>query len=302
MADMDLFIGHPACINQSVYGLWLQGNSLEKAVAARQSRGFASHNASAIHSDTIDQYQVFAMLEHYLKHPQQLASQSLVPLGSDLQHMLIERYFDFDEAVMRELLGKKLTAGLRKVLDDVSERSKINLQSCRRQFDNLKRIYKAVEDTEGGLAENVQNAFLLSRDMSNMYARIVFVCANKLEVSKKRVAHLAFSDIVQCAGVMMALWTPVGAAPGVQLDPVFLQELRDLKFLLNNDRDVLAEHRALVAAELAAHGDTFKTLHAHFKGVARACLAIGAGLSQPKEFRDVFVDVVGQSRRSASRT
>eukprot|EP01137_Pigoraptor_chileana_P014800 Opistho-2@69924 len=125
-----------------------------------------------------------------------------------------------------------------------------------------------------------------------MYARIVFVCANKLEVSKKRVAHLAFSDIVQCAGVMMALWTPVGAAPGVQLDPVFLQELRDLKFLLNNDRDVLAEHRALVAAELAAHGDTFKTLHAHFKGVARACLAIGAGLSQPKEFRDVFVDVV----------
>eukprot|EP01137_Pigoraptor_chileana_P014804 Opistho-2@69936 len=166
MADMDLFIGHPACINQSVYGLWLQGNSLEKAVAARQSRGFASHNASAIHSDTIDQYQVFAMLEHYLKHPQQLASQSLVPLGSDLQHMLIERYFDFDEAVMRELLGKKLTAGLRKVLDDVSERSKINLQSCRRQFDNLKRIYKAVEDTEGGLAENVQNAFLLSRDMS----------------------------------------------------------------------------------------------------------------------------------------
>jgi len=45
---------------------------------------------------------------------------------------------------MRELIGKKVKTNLRKDLDDESERIKIKLFSCRRQFDNLRRIYKGI--------------------------------------------------------------------------------------------------------------------------------------------------------------
>ena len=43
------------------------------------------------------------------------------------------RYYEFDPLVVRELLGKKLTSKQRKDLDDVSEKTKVPLKSCRRQ-------------------------------------------------------------------------------------------------------------------------------------------------------------------------
>ena len=39
----------------------------------------------------------------------------------------------FDEAVVRELLGKKLSSRQRKDLDDIEEKSGVPLRSCRRQ-------------------------------------------------------------------------------------------------------------------------------------------------------------------------
>ena len=52
--------------------------------------------------------------------------------------VLIEQYYAFDENVVREFLGKKLSSKNRKDLDDVSEKTGISLKSCRRQFDNIK--------------------------------------------------------------------------------------------------------------------------------------------------------------------
>jgi len=41
------------------------------------------------------------------------------------------RYYDFDDSVMREILGKKLSARQRKDLDEVCEKTGVNLKSCR---------------------------------------------------------------------------------------------------------------------------------------------------------------------------
>ena len=46
---------------------------------------------------------------------------------------IVNRYYQFDKEVVRELLGKKLTGRVRKDLDDVSEKTNIPLKSCRRQ-------------------------------------------------------------------------------------------------------------------------------------------------------------------------
>jgi len=45
--------------------------------------------------------------------------------------MFFFRYYDFDDAVIRELLGKKLSSRHRKDLDEVSEKTGVVLRSCR---------------------------------------------------------------------------------------------------------------------------------------------------------------------------
>ena len=43
------------------------------------------------------------------------------------------RYYQFDEVIIREILGKKLSGRNRKDLDDVNEKTKMSLKKCRRQ-------------------------------------------------------------------------------------------------------------------------------------------------------------------------
>lgn len=48
------------------------------------------------------------------------------------------RYYAFDEPFVRELLGKKLSKGTKKDLDDVSAKTGITLKSCRRQVGSAR--------------------------------------------------------------------------------------------------------------------------------------------------------------------
>lgn len=52
---------------------------------------------------------------------------------------MVERYHELDDAVLRELFGKKVTSKTRKDLDDVSELTRVPLRSCHRQYDNIRR-------------------------------------------------------------------------------------------------------------------------------------------------------------------
>lgn len=76
------------------------------------------------------------------------------------------RYYEFDDVVIRELLGKKITSKSRKDMDEVAEKTGITLKSCRRQYDNVKRVFKIVEDLPGSLATNIKQHFLLSDDLA----------------------------------------------------------------------------------------------------------------------------------------
>lgn len=58
------------------------------------------------------------------------------------------RYYEFDKEVIREILGKKLTGRQRKDLDDVCEKTRISLKSCRRQvqqFGTTDRLLNTVK-------------------------------------------------------------------------------------------------------------------------------------------------------------
>lgn len=64
--------------------------------------------------------------------PQVLSLPSVV-LSSSLPAPSGGRYYAFDEAFVREVLGKKLSKGTKKDLDDISVKTGVTLKSCRRQ-------------------------------------------------------------------------------------------------------------------------------------------------------------------------
>ena len=76
------------------------------------------------------------------------------------------RYYEFNDNVARELVGKKLTSKNRRDMDEVAERTGITLKSCCRQYDNIKQIYKTVEDLPGSLITNIKQYFLLSDELA----------------------------------------------------------------------------------------------------------------------------------------
>lgn len=51
-------------------------------------------------------------------------------------------------------------------MEEVSEKTGISLKSCRRQYDNVKRIYKSVEDLSGSLVTNIKQHFLLPDELA----------------------------------------------------------------------------------------------------------------------------------------
>jgi Acidic fibroblast growth factor binding (FIBP) len=120
------------------------------------------------------QYRQFEMIEEYLENPRVLQTQFLFPLSEELSQSLINSYYGYDEKVIRELLGKKLTQRIRKELDDVSQKTRVPINGCRRMFDNLKRIQKRVEDIEGPTSDIIIQYFLIPRELAARYANIVY--------------------------------------------------------------------------------------------------------------------------------
>lgn len=62
-------------------------------------------------------------------------------------------------------------------MDEVSEKTGVTLKSCRRQYDNVKRVFKVVEDLPGSLVTNIRQHFLLSEDLAK-YIEINFIFNN----------------------------------------------------------------------------------------------------------------------------
>lgn len=122
-----------------------------------------------VESDVLDHYRTYSLLEKLLHNPPKLAEQLAFQIEPQTRGFLIEklvrqgcqlkqlftvsraliilkqnqslkksfhlnsicRYYDFDDAVIRELLGKKLSSRHRKDLDEVSEKTRVQLKSCR---------------------------------------------------------------------------------------------------------------------------------------------------------------------------
>ncbi|CAD5114210.1 DgyrCDS3355 [Dimorphilus gyrociliatus] len=299
MTDIDVCVGNNTIVDAEVYQLWLKGLTVNEACTVQQKKGVVQKfdaTSEMLRAEIHNHYRTFNMLERYLKSPQKLPEQLVFQLDSETQKLLVERYYALDSIVIREFLGKKLSSKNRNQLDDVSEKTRIALKSCRRQFDNLKRVFKTVEELMGSLVENIKTHFLISNSLARQYAAIVFITNNRFETGKKRLLHITFDDFAFCANEMMTNWSYSSEDcknhedMDVDLDQEFLHELREIKGMMNS----LDEHKSIVCKEVKDKitPDAYSELDCNFKSISKACIHIGYNLNHSKELKDFFNDVI----------
>jgi hypothetical protein len=194
-------------------------------------------------------------------------------------------------------LGKKLSGRNRKELSDVSEKTRVGLKSCRRQFDNVKRVYKTAEEMSGNLVYNIQTHFLLPEALAKRYATVVYIANNRFETSKRKLQYLKFDDFLYCAYEMMSTWSCRTREckyeeATIEICRVFLRDLREVKVLL--EKEFLDELKHVFARENRSKisDRCMQDLDSIYKVVARNVINIAIGLNHSKEIRDFFVDIV----------
>ncbi|KAI9593813.1 acidic fibroblast growth factor binding-domain-containing protein [Syncephalis fuscata] len=219
-----------------------------------------------------------------------------------VKRRLIHGYYRLDEPVVRELFGKKLSSRLRRDLEPISSRNRIPMVSCRRQFDNVKRIYKQVEDLEGRpLCAEIEQRFLLPPELAGRYTNILFACiidltpANRSESPNTNDEQIHLSELVtDTAG------HPLGHSFDTleSFDDRLVQDLRELRGLLMSDR--LWIERLSIAAtvhgapKLDTQRNTLAPNHllGDFRNLLRIIFTIGSNLTNAKEMRNLFITLL----------
>ncbi|EZA53014.1 Acidic fibroblast growth factor intracellular-binding protein, partial [Ooceraea biroi] len=205
VSEVDAFISNYTLVDPEIYQLWVDGRKgnacsfrhvflcgpidfkmmgislASDAVNILHQRGICQQTNAPLElvaSDIHDHYRTYALLEKLLHTPTELASEQLAfRIEPQTSQMLIEMYHG------------------------------ITLKSCRRQYDNVKRVFKIVEDLPGSLVANIKQHFLLSEDLAKRYAAVVFIACLRLEMNKRKLQFLTFPDLYHCANSMMASWT-----------------------------------------------------------------------------------------------
>ena len=177
MAKCNSCCTEPAGVDVEVFSLWLRGVDVHEAARIRLGHKPLVTGNFQTSTDSLLLRQrtciaSFVQWSHSSVASNILNQQVNLPWAS--RNALIERYYTFDEAVVREFLGRKLSSKNRKDLDDVSEKTTVALRSCRRQFDNIKQVLKVVDDFEGSLVENIKQHFLLPDQLAHMLCIIGF--------------------------------------------------------------------------------------------------------------------------------
>jgi len=235
------------------------------------------------------------LMEHNLKHPMYFSANTAFQMSPQVQKMMVESYYEVDDVIMREIVGRKLTNGLRKDLEEIKN---VRLKCCLRQFDNLRRIYKKViANLRIPACDLIQKNFCLSNELASKYKRMVFMCWHRFDTTKKRLAFLSFSDFDKVAAVLMSHWLDPYMPNCIEIDVKLKDDVRDLKAYLFSSKDITDKYRKFVKARFQNSTppmtkEKLNQLEGKFKSILKAIVNIGANVSDSKEFKDILEDMV----------
>jgi len=342
MCELDVFAGNFTLIDWDIHSLWIGGFTAAEAVTKLKvdlEKEFPEYSHEMLESDVNDNYRTFQMLENVLENcgnPNLVATPQptfdcfpqFQLIDAKSKARLVETYYSLDPELCREIVGKKLSSRLRKDLDEICEKpscKSIKLLSARRQYDNVKRVFKTIEDMAGDYVTNIVAQFGLSPSLAEKYATLVFAASFKFEFSKKRLNFLSFDMIRRICLILIDDWVETGGGGGSSgggggtigatdpdddsicepsLDKDFLTSLRELKTLQDRDkehRNVVCSRLQMVHTTTGGGGGSGRQLSGSkacqefencFKSLTRGVVAVANGLSHNKEVKDFFVQLL----------
>lgn len=330
------------CVTESIvsdevsFNMWVDGRTPQEAEQAKrralfqflfgdtppaqlrdaQKRTWATAQKLSI-QECIDQFQIYEWMLPYFYEPKSFEKQMTFVLDEKVLEGMIERFYSFDEIVMRELLGKVTSKAVRRDLEDMTEGSSVAVKSARRQFDNMKRVMTHVQQelaaksnasTRTGssitVLEMIIEHFLLPLELASQYQHVIFMSTNKIETFKNRLSIIDFKEWNSLAGVIMALW---GSEYSLEFDVQFTEQMRNAKESFSM-RETMSDYKKHVFTQLkgliadsdpspntAGREQALRTkmaaLDRSFNGIVKGMLQIGSALQEWREVRDIFIDV-----------
>ncbi|KAL7061298.1 hypothetical protein AAHC03_010258 [Spirometra sp. Aus1] len=277
---VDVINTSPTLFSEDLFKFWIDGMTVEECIKALQNHAdVVQFNLSPdlLRASISDEYAQFSLLESAMHHPDTfVASPSRCSLDVQTRKQLVSQYYSLDDSVLRELTGSKLSTRFRRDLTEVAERSGVRLNSCRRQYENLRRVARLAEDSPGKLTDIIKKCFVLPHSLAEVYTAMIFISANRFETSKRCFANASFADFAYCAEQLMTYWTSNNTEPKPDA-PVDLELDFDL---------VLRQLNTLVST------NCLSDLETNFKTLSKVIITIATGLSHAREVRDIFLDIV----------
>ncbi|KRY19165.1 Acidic fibroblast growth factor intracellular-binding protein, partial [Trichinella patagoniensis] len=287
-------------IDEVVLDYWIAGydahstsTQLLKSVMFTE---FSDIDYGCMLAEVEDAFRLFQLTSKYMESPPRLCEQRLLPLTTPMCEMLISKYYEIDDVVLREIVGKKPSTKLKKEASEICLRANINYYSCRRQLENFRRIFKAVENCKGNLLLEIRRKFLLPSRLCKRYALAIFMCTYRFEFPRKRLGYLSFDDLCVCCIKMINCWSnrafeEMETESDIWLSREFLASIKDAKILC--ERSTIDElknrlNRRLISVLSPAAFINFKC---NSRSYCKVVINIGMELSQGRELRDFFVDI-----------
>ena len=132
----------------------------------------------------------------------------------------------------------------------------------------------------------------MSKSLSEKYAALVFAALFRIELGKKKLAFLTFDQVKVVSLMLVNDWGDKDESSEPTLDREFLSSLKDLKVLLDKEK----EHRSAVLARLNSSSElgqaVLTDLEANFKAITRSLIGFAQLLASSKEIKEVFVQLV----------
>jgi len=138
----------------------------------------------------------------------------------------------------------------------------------------------------GNVLDNIKQQFLLPSSLARRYTAILFLDWIRFETHKRKLAHLTFQDFFVCADALLVHW----ADQECELDKEFFQDLREIKVLLDKEKEVKAVTlRKLEGGKLST--DAAGDLAQNFRSLLRSLVSMATSLYRSRELKDLFIDL-----------
>ena len=230
---LDVVVSDSPNFDAVYFGCWLEGKKIDDTViskinAVRNVAGNSSVNfdmSAAISSgiydllkaEVMDNFRSYEILEKYLNRPVHISTQLMLSIPPHVVSWILEKYYSFDDRVIREILVKRFSKN-RKDLDDISVQCNVSLVSVTRQYENLKRMYASLDETKQfqcNIQSYVEINFSIPVVLARKYSCLLFLLAGRFSViSKKRFQSLTSLHLQICAAVTLACLIPDAATFG----------------------------------------------------------------------------------------